>query len=58
MDEPENYPAGTIRYKDGEGKYIITSPHDPLYSTATMAVEEYWKDGKWWPLFGEEPCSK
>jgi hypothetical protein len=44
---------GSVRYKR-DGEWIVTSPGDPLYSTALFCAEEALTDNGWEPMFGED----
>lgn len=56
MNEPENWPAGTLRYRRDDGSFSICSPHDALYSTVTMCATEWWDGGSnsWQPILAVE----
>ena len=48
----ELHPPGTVRHKAGP-HWIVTSPGEPLYSTATMCATEFWTGVEWrsiWPV--------
>ena len=47
------YPPGTLRYVRDDGEEVITSPHEALYSTATMAATHYWDGARWVEIFDE-----
>jgi hypothetical protein len=48
---------GSVRYFREDGECIVTSPRDPLYSTALMCASEYWSEtsGTWVSVLGSEP---
>lgn len=49
------YRAGSLRYTNPETKEsTVYQPGDPLFSTAVMIAQEYWKNGKWLPIFEDE----
>ena len=50
------FAAGALRYKDEDGYWRVTEPHDPMYSTATMVATEWWdsKAEEWRPIFDDE----
>jgi hypothetical protein len=52
------YTSGTIRL-NANGRIIMASPKDPLYSLVTMVANEYWDDTSctWKPILAE-PESK
>jgi hypothetical protein len=53
----EDHPAGTIRYRrDGEADYTVCSPHNVMYSTATMLATEYWDVARkeWVKIFEDD----
>jgi hypothetical protein len=47
---------GSLRWKDAEGVHQVVAPHDPLYSTATFAAQEYWSDRAqaWVPIYEDD----
>ena len=49
------HPPGSLRYlRDGE--WVVVSPHQPMYSTATMLATEWWdvRNGWWRPIWPDE----
>lgn len=38
----ETHRPGTLRHQNHSGEWVVTSPGNPLYSTATMAATQYW----------------
>lgn len=47
-DQLGGYRAGTIAHQNETlTEWIITSPHQPLYSTASMVATHFWRDDKW-----------
>lgn len=54
---PEGYRAGTVAHRDEQGetsKWVITSPHDQMFSTATMAATHFWRGDKWCLIWEDE----
>lgn len=49
----QQHRPGTLRYFREDGEEVITSPGNPLYSTATMCATEYWsvEEACWKPIF-------
>jgi len=57
-EQSDFLPGGTLRYKDNStGEWVITSPHDAMYSTATMCATEWWdvEQKCWRKIFEDEP---
>ena len=52
----ESHPAGTVRHKAGS-HWIVTSPREPLYSTALMCATERWAGWRWVPINEDEEDS-
>ncbi|MGS5088241.1 hypothetical protein ACVC7V_17295 [Hydrogenophaga sp. A37] len=52
----ETHPAGTVRYYREDGECVITSPRNPLYSTALMCATDFWSEaqGKWVGVLGSD----
>lgn len=52
----EEWRPGTVRYPDTRepGAWVVSSPGDALYSGAIFCATEYWRDGKWLPMWSED----
>jgi hypothetical protein len=52
---PEGYRAGTVAHQDETAsRWLITSPHHPLFSTATMVATHFWRGDKWCLIWEDE----
>jgi hypothetical protein len=52
----QQFPAGALRYRKAEGDWIVTGPHDPMYSTATFLASQWWdvSRAEWRPIFEDD----
>lgn len=42
----------SVRYKDSTASWVITDPHDRLYSSALMSAQEVFTVNGWEPIEG------
>lgn len=51
----EQYRPGTLKVIHEDGAEWICSPHEAMYSTATMVAKYFWNGVDWQLIDGDEP---
>ena len=57
--ERSDWRPGALRYKSQDGLWVVTEPHDAMYSTATMVATEWWDvtSQAWRPILEDDAAT-